>query len=151
VLHTIALLGFASADPRGILVGPFILESLSMYFMVKHFHLTCVALSLSLLFIRFFWMLRQSPQLEKKWVKVLPHIVDTFLLLSAMTLCVIISQYPFVNDWLTEKFFAVIAYIIMGYMCLKGRTATLRWVSFAGALGWIALIGRLAVTKQPLF
>lgn len=89
--------------------------------------------------------------LEKKWVKVAPHIIDTFLLLSALTLCVLIGQYPFVNAWLTEKLFAVIAYIIMGYMCLKGGTMALRWISLLGALGWIALIGRLAVTKTPVF
>ncbi len=89
--------------------------------------------------------------LEKKWVKVVPHIVDTFLLLSALTLCVLISQYPFVNGWLTEKLFAVIAYIVMGYVCLKGRTVTLRWVGLIGALSWIALIGKLAVTKQAIF
>ena len=122
-----------------------------MYLMVKHIHLTCVALSLAFLFIRFFWMLRQSPMLEKKWVKIAPHIVDTFLLVSALILCVLISQYPFVQLWLTEKLFAVIAYILMGYMCLKGRTKVLRWVAMIGAMGWIALIVRLAITKQPVF
>ena len=122
-----------------------------MYPLIKHLHLTCVVLSLLLLFIRFFWMTRQSPMLNKKWVKILPHVVDTLLLISAFTLCVLISQYPFANDWLTEKFIAVIAYIIMGAMCLKGRTMALRWVSLAGALGWIALIGHLAMSKQPLF
>jgi uncharacterized membrane protein SirB2 len=122
-----------------------------MYFFVKHLHLTCVALSLSLLFIRFFWTLRQSEQLNKKWVKILPHIVDTFLLISAAILCVLISQYPFVEPWLTEKFIAVIAYIIMGFVCIKGRTPFLRWIGLIGAVSWIALIGKLAVTKQAVF
>lgn len=122
-----------------------------MYFLVKHIHLTCVALSLILLFIRFFWMLRQSPMLDKKLIKVLPHVVDTLLLVSALVLCVLINQYPFEQPWLTEKLFAVVAYIVMGYMCLKGRTKALRWVALAGAMGWIALIVRLAITKQPVF
>jgi uncharacterized membrane protein SirB2 len=122
-----------------------------MYFLVKHIHLTCVALSLALLFIRFFWMMRKSPMLDKKLVKILPHVVDTLLLVSAFTLCVLINQYPFEQPWLTEKLFAVVAYIIMGYMSLKGRTLALRWIALAGAMGWIALIVRLAITKQPVF
>lgn len=89
--------------------------------------------------------------LDKKWVKVLPHVVDTFLLVSALILCILISQYPFVQPWLTEKFIAVIAYVIMGFVSLKGRTPFLRWVSLFGALGWIALIVKLAITKQPVF
>ena len=120
-----------------------------MYAAVKHLHLTFVALSLALLFIRFFWMVRGSDMLEKRWVKITPHIIDTLLLLSAAALCVLISQYPFVNDWLTEKVVAVVAYIVMGVMCFKGRTMLMRWVALVGALGWIALIGRLAITKQP--
>lgn len=122
-----------------------------MYILVKHLHVTCVVLSLSLLFVRFFWQLKGSPMLDKKWVKVVPHVVDTFLLLTAATLCVLISQYPFVQPWLTEKFIAVLAYIAMGVMALKGRTKALRAVALVGALGWIAMIGKLAVTKQPLF
>lgn len=122
-----------------------------MYPLVKHLHLTLVAVSIILLVIRFFWMVRESDNLNKKWVKILPHVVDTGLLLSAAALCVIISQYPFVNLWLTEKFIAVIAYIVMGVMCFKGRTKTLRFVAFAGAFGWLALIGRLAITKTPVF
>lgn len=122
-----------------------------MYILVKHIHLTCVVLSLSLLFIRFFWMVRQSSMLERKWVKVVPHVIDTFLLLSALTLCVLISQYPFVQPWLTEKLLAVIAYIGMGFMCLRGRTMALRSVALVGALGWIAVIGKLAVSKTPIF
>lgn len=120
-----------------------------MYPIIKHLHLTFVALSVALLLLRFFWMVRQSPNFEKKWVKILPHVVDTGLLLSAIGLCFIISQYPFVNAWLTEKLLAVVAYIIMGVMCFKGRTMTLRYVALVGAFGWLALIGKLAVTKTP--
>ena len=122
-----------------------------MYPLIKHLHLTFVALSIVLLLLRFFWMMRKSPNFDKKWVKVLPHVVDTMLLLSAAALCVTIAQYPFVNDWLTEKFIAVIAYIIMGFMCFKGRTKALKFVALAGAIGWSVLIGRLAITKTPVF
>lgn len=122
-----------------------------MYPIIKHLHLTFVVVSIALLVLRFFWMVRQSDNLNKKWVKILPHVVDTGLLLSAAALCVIVSQYPFVNPWLTEKFLAVIAYIIMGVACFKGRTKMIRYVAFVGAFGWLAMIGKLAVTKTPMF
>ncbi|WP_199609329.1 SirB2 family protein [Flocculibacter collagenilyticus] len=122
-----------------------------MYMAVKHLHLTFVLLSVSLLVLRFAWMLKSSPMLEKRWVKIVPHINDTLLLISAFGLCFMISQYPFQDKWLTEKIFAVVAYILMGTMALKGRTTQLRWIAMLGAFGWLGLIAKLAVTKQPIF
>lgn len=122
-----------------------------MYQILKHFHLLFIVLSVSLLIIRFVWMLSGSAQLDKKWVKVLPHVIDTGLLLSALGLCLVIAQYPFIHLWLTEKLIAVIAYICMGVMCYKGRTRLLRMVAFVGAIGWLGLIGHLAITKTPVF
>jgi len=69
-----------------------------MYAIVKHMHLTAIAVSVILFILRFYWLNRDAEKLQKKWVKVLPHIVDTVLLASAITLCVILQQYPFVNN-----------------------------------------------------
>ena len=122
-----------------------------MYMALKHSHMMFVLISVSFLVIRFYWMLGRSTMLDKKWVKVMPHANDTLLLATALGLCVTIHQYPFQQLWLTEKLFAVFAYILMGFMALKGRTMPLRWIALVGAMGWIALIVRLALTKQPLF
>jgi uncharacterized membrane protein SirB2 len=90
--------------------------------------------------------------LQKKWVKVVPHIIDSVLLLSAAVLCVLIAQYPFVHGWITEKFIAVLMYIFMGLIALKlGKTKRVQWTAFVGAIFWLALIGKLAVLKQPFF
>jgi uncharacterized membrane protein SirB2 len=35
-------------------------------------------------------------------------------------------------------------------MALKGRTKALRIFAFLGALGWLALMVRVAVTKTPV-
>ncbi|WP_350563539.1 SirB2 family protein, partial [Psychrobacter sp. CAL346-MNA-CIBAN-0220] len=69
--------------------------------------------------VRFVLHLRQSPIMEKKFVKVAPHVIDTFLLLSGVTLCFMIKQYPFVDPWMTEKIICVAAYIALGIMALK--------------------------------
>lgn len=121
-----------------------------MYMALKHTHLLLVALSVSLLFIRFILAMRDSPLLQKKLLKVLPHVVDTLLLTSAAGLMLMLQQYPFVTPWLTEKFIGLLAYIALGYMALKGRTKALRLMAFLGALGWLALMVRVAVSKTPV-
>lgn len=122
-----------------------------MYMAFKHLHLLFVALSVLLLFVRFALKLKDSALLQKKFFKVAPHVVDTFLLLSALALMLILHQYPFVNAWLTEKVIALAAYIALGFSALRGRTAAIRWLSFLGALGWLGLMVRVALSKQPLF
>ncbi len=122
-----------------------------MYMLVKHIHLSAVALSVILFVVRFVWAQFNPAFLQRKWVKIAPHIIDTVLLLSAIVLCIMLSQYPFVNDWLTFKVLGVILYIAFGLLALKwGRNFAMRWVGFIGALTWIALTAQVAVTKQPL-
>jgi len=122
-----------------------------MYEIVKHIHLTVIALSVVLFLLRFILNAKQSPMLQKKWLKILPHIVDTLLLLSAATLCVLLKQYPFVDAWVTEKLLALIMYIFMVTLALKlGRTSLMRGIGLVGALSWIAYAGMVAVSKQPI-
>ena len=122
-----------------------------MYMAFKHLHLLLVALSVALLCLRFALRVRESGLLQQKFLKIAPHVVDTFLLLSAVALMFTIQQYPFVDAWLTEKVLALLAYIALGYSALKGRTAAIRWLSFLGALGGLGLMVRVALSKTPLF
>jgi len=90
-----------------------------------------------------------SAMMQKKWVKVVPHIVDTFLLISALVLCVILSQYPFATGWLTEKFIGLLLYIFFGLLALKiGKDKKIKTVGFVLAIGTIAFMGKLAISKQ---
>jgi uncharacterized membrane protein SirB2 len=109
-----------------------------------------VGISLALLLLRFALSLKGSAWLERKFLKVVPHVVDTLLLLSAVGMMLMISQYPFVTPWLTEKLIGVLAYIALGVMALKGRTLLLRCFGLAGALGWLVLVVKVAITKQPV-
>jgi uncharacterized membrane protein SirB2 len=122
-----------------------------MYMAYKHFHLLMVVLSVSFLLVRFAMSLKPAAVLQTKFFKIAPHVIDTLLLLSAVMLMLTLQQYPFVNPWLTEKFLAVLAYIALGVMAFKGRTAAIRWICFLGALGWLGLVLRVAITKQPVF
>ncbi len=122
-----------------------------MYEIVKHIHLTTIILSVVLFLLRFALNTMQSTILQKKWLKIVPHIVDTLLLVSAATLCVILKQYPFIDAWVTEKLLALVMYIFMVTLALKlGRTSFMRGIGLVGALSWIAYAGMVAVSKQPI-
>tara|TARA_A200000113_G_C8663219_1_gene289860 strand:+ start:231 stop:602 length:372 start_codon:yes stop_codon:yes gene_type:complete len=123
-----------------------------MYMMAKHLHLTAVGLSILFFIFRFIWSQLDANALSKKWVKILPHIIDTVLLGSAVWLCIILSQYPFVNAWLTFKLIGVILYIVFGLFALKKAKTTLsKWAFFIAAIGVLMATAMVAVTKQPLF
>ncbi|KKL00070.1 invasion protein [Rheinheimera mesophila] len=122
-----------------------------MYMALKHSHLLFIALSLSFLAVRFLLSLRAPALLQKKFFKIAPHVVDTFLLLTAIGLMLTIQQYPFQTPWLTEKLLGLFAYIGLAVMALKGRTLLMRWVGFVGALSWLAVVAKIAITKTPLF
>jgi uncharacterized membrane protein SirB2 len=117
---------------------------------LKHFHVTCVVLSGLGFVVRGFWMLRDSPMLQARWVKVAPHVIDTLLLGSAISMAVISAQYPFALDWLTAKLAGLLVYILCGAMALKrGRTKAQRAVYFAVAMLAFAYIVSVALTRNP--
>jgi uncharacterized membrane protein SirB2 len=70
---------------------------------------------------------------------------------SAVTLCVLIEQYPFVNAWVTEKLLALLLYVFMVTLALKmARTVFMKYIGLLGAISWVAFAGMVAVSKQPI-
>ena len=119
------------------------------YLLLKHLHVTAVVVSGTGFFLRGLLMLNDSPLLQRRLLKVLPHIVDTVLLGSAITMALISTQYPFVQPWLTAKFFGLLAYILLGTVALKrGRTLGMRVSAFFAALLVYAWIVSVAITKN---
>ncbi|WP_313951471.1 SirB2 family protein [Accumulibacter sp.] len=122
-----------------------------IYLMLKYLHVGTVVLSGAGFFLRGLWMLRRSPWLQRPMVKVVPHIVDTLLLASAIAMAVISAQYPFAVDWLTAKLIGLLVYIGCGTMALKrGRSQRQRALFFVAALAAFAYIVSVALTRSPL-
>jgi uncharacterized membrane protein SirB2 len=120
-----------------------------MYYAIKHLHVTCVVLSATGFLLRGLWMVTGSPLLQHRLTRVLPHIIDSLLLLSAIALAVLIQQYPFAAGWVTAKVFGLLAYILLGTIALKrGRTMGMRVAAFVAALLVYAWIVSVAVTKN---
>jgi uncharacterized membrane protein SirB2 len=119
------------------------------YLAIKHLHVTCAVLSGSFFMLRGLWMLTDSPLLQRRWVRVVPHVVDTLLLATALLLVFWSGQYPFVQPWLTAKVLALVAYIVLGTVALKrGRTKGVRTLALAAALAVFSYIVAVALTRQ---
>ena len=120
------------------------------YLLVKHIHVGAVALSLIGFAARGGLMLAESPLLNARWVRIVPHIVDTMLLASAAWLAWALGQYPFVNGWLTAKVIGLLLYIGFGMVALRrGRTKQMRAACFALALLSAAYVVAVASTRNP--
>ena len=121
------------------------------YLAIKHLHVTCVTLSISLFFLRGVWSMRASPIMQQRWVKIAPHIIDTLLLGSALTLAWLSHQWPFQQTWLTAKVFGLLAYIILGSIALKrGKTRQIRLVAWLMALATVGYIVAVALSRNPM-
>jgi uncharacterized membrane protein SirB2 len=124
---------------------------MSLYLFVKYVHVGCVVLSLAGFAARGALMLRGSPLLQARFVRVAPHVVDTLLLASALWLAWMMQQYPFVHGWLTAKVLGLLAYIILGSIALRrGHTGAVRLAALAGALLAAGYVVAVALTKNPL-
>ena len=119
------------------------------YLVLKYVHVGAVVVSFGLFFLRGMWMMAAPEKLTVRWVRVVPHVIDTVLLVSAIALAAITAQYPFVQPWLTAKVLALLAYILLGTVAIRrGRTRRVRIVAWILALlvfGYIVAVARARV------
>ena len=121
------------------------------FFLLKTIHISCAALSIGLFFLRGIWSFNGAPIMRQLWVKIVPHFVDTLLLASALGLAYTIGQYPFVDAWLTAKFFALLLYIGLGSVALKhGKSKTIRISAWFAALVVFIYIVLVAINHNPV-
>lgn len=124
------------------------------YPLLKNLHLLTVAITVSLFLLRFYWQRVGAAILRRRWVRILPHVNDTLLLLSGAALVMLTHFYPFSpqGSWLTEKLLGVIIYIALGSVALsrRPRSDRPRWMAFVVALIALVTIIKLALSKMPL-
>lgn len=120
------------------------------YAALKAVHVATAATSVALFAVRGAWMLGAPHRLRLRWVRIVPHVIDTVLLVSAIGLAVMIGNYPGTDGWLTAKVLGLIGYIVLGSIALKrGRTRRIRVAAFVAALALFAYIVSVAITKSP--
>ncbi len=120
------------------------------YAAIKLVHVGAAALSIAGFTLRGAWMLRSPQRLSEPWVRIVPHVIDTVLLASALWLAWQLGAEG-TRDWLWAKLIALLVYVGLGTIALKrGRTRGVRVAAFAGALATFAYIVTVAIAKSPL-
>lgn len=118
---------------------------------LKPIHITCAVLSFSGFFLRGIWMLLDSNLINKKWVKIFPHVIDTLLLASALMMLYVLHLSIFENTWLLVKIGALLVYIALGMLALKyGKNKQVRCVAWGSGLLVFMYIVSVALTKSTL-
>ncbi len=121
------------------------------YFTVKLIHQSAVALSITGFAVRGAASLTGARWVSSRAAKTLPHLIDSVLLLSALTLAWMLHLTPGRAPWLMAKIAGLLIYIGLGVVALKpGRPLAVRataWVAALAVVGWIVSV---AVTKNAL-
>ncbi len=96
-------------------------------------------------------MLAGSPRLRTPWLRVLPHIVDTMLLGSALWLVSVLHLPLLQTPWLLAKILGLVLYIVLGSLALRpGRSRSVRIAALVAALATVGWIVSVAVRHDPL-
>jgi uncharacterized membrane protein SirB2 len=120
------------------------------YTTIKLLHVSAVALSATGFALRGLASLRGARWTQGRLAKTLPHVVDTALLLSALTLAAMLQLNPAHAPWLLAKIGGLLLYIGLGTVALRQqlawKTRATAWVLALAVLAWIVSV---AVLKNP--
>lgn len=100
--------------------------------------------------LRAYWMLTRSPQLHAPWSRWLPHVVDTLLFATGLSMAIGLSISPLTHSWLAAKLLAIVLYVVIGSVALKrGRTHGVRVLALVLSLLVLGYIFAVAVHHDP--
>lgn len=118
------------------------------YYLIKHIHMTAAGLSLLLFVVRAYWSVTESALLQKKIVKILPHVIDTVLLTAGIILAAMIGPE---QPWILAKIVLLLLYIGVGTIAIKrGRTPVQRAIAAVAAVALFIYIVGVAISHNPL-
>ena len=118
-------------------------------YILKLIHVTTALISIIGFILRGIWMMQGSEMLKRKWVKITPHVNDTVLLLTAVSLAVMASYSPLTQPWLAAKIVGLFVYIGLGLNAFRfGKTRQVKIISWIAAMIVFAYIVLVAVTKS---
>lgn len=119
--------------------------------LIKQLHVSAASLSLLFFVLRAWWSVREAPIRRARWVRVLPHLIDTTLLALGVTMMVMLSLWPHQYPWLAAKLIALLGYIVLGTVAIKrGRTPALRGTAALAAVAVFAYMVGAAIHHSPL-
>jgi uncharacterized membrane protein SirB2 len=119
--------------------------------LIKTIHVAAVAISGTGFVARGLGALLGAGWVRGRLARILPHVIDTVLLLSALVLAWTLRLSPAKAPWLTAKIIGLLLYIALGMVALRpGRPLRVRaiaWIAALATFGWIISV---AIKKTPL-
>lgn len=122
---------------------------IAYYPLLKHLHMTLALVSVLLFLYRWLLALGGSARLQQKWLRILPHLNDTLLLVFGVLLALTLQMSPGQQPWLMAKLVALVLYIGLGVMALKRPTRNQKLVAGIAALAMFGYMVGAAMTKSP--
>ncbi len=121
------------------------------YGLIKHLHVALAATTLGLFLLRAWWAQRGLLARQGAWVKRLPHVIDTALLLSGLALIVTTGFTPANSHWLAIKLLLLMGYIVCGALGLHYAAPNRQGLFRSAAIALFAGIILLAHYKPALW
>lgn len=115
--------------------------------MLKHLHLLFVSLVFISFISRVFLAEFNPVQLQRKWLKIAPHVLDSLLLLSGIGLVIQGRWLSGDFGWILAKLLILIVYIGLGVLAMR-QQGQKRWLASVGAVFCLFLIAKIAVSKK---
>ena len=115
--------------------------------MLKSFHIMLAYLTVIGFVIRGLWSILDSPLREERWVRVVPHVIDTLLLVIGAALAFNIGA-SFSDGWLSAKLIALLGYIGFGVLAMRASTKSLKISGFVLALLCVGYIFAVALSRS---
>lgn len=123
---------------------------MTLFEWLKLIHVSCALLSISGFALRGYWKLSGNPLLTRRPVRIVPHAIDSLLLVSAVGMLWIWRASPFQLDWVMAKILALLGYIGLGMVVMRfGTSDAGRRAAYMLALACAAYIVSVAYTKSP--
>ena len=120
------------------------------YATVKVIHQATVVLSFGGFFARGLGALKGAGWVRSRAARTLPHLIDSVLLASALTLAWLARLAPIETPWLLAKILGLALYIGLGMVALRpGRPASVRLFAYLAALATFVYIVSVAISKNP--
>ncbi|MBB1361976.1 SirB2 family protein [Shewanella sp. SR44-4] len=117
-----------------------------MYMIVKHTHLTIIAITFIFFMINFVLTMKGSDKVNHKLLKIGPHVLYTLFICTFIYLVVAnpLNLYPFVNGWASSKLGGFVLYVLSITFALKWAKSTpWRIVGLLSTIFWLAMTARL--------
>lgn len=116
--------------------------------LLKNLHVTLAYLTVIGFVVRGLWSIMDSPMRNQKWVRVVPHVIDTMLLGIGVVMVFSIGA-SFTDGWLAAKMLALIGYILFGVLAMRASAKPMKIAGFVAALVCVAYLFAVAFSRSP--